>query len=191
MLEIAKASFRGESGMADEIDEAAARAEDRGEGIDRAKAILTEFVEATRSAIEAMLDDRKHRAAQQVGGFAEAVRCAAQCFERSDSRAIAGYADRAANQLDQLSHLIRERHWSEIVADAEDLARHRPTLFIIGATAIGFLAGRLLSVPTDRPRPDKTGTGPDLSPHRGETDEITAAVSKLVAEPASVASESR
>ena len=45
--------------MADEIDEAAARTEDRGEGIDRAKAILTEFVDATRSAIEAMLDDRK------------------------------------------------------------------------------------------------------------------------------------
>jgi hypothetical protein len=177
--------------MSDGIDEAAARAEDRGEGIDRAKAILTEFVDATRSAIEGMLDDRKDRVAQQMGGIAEAVRCAAQCFERSDSRTIAGYADRAANQIDQLSHLIRDRHWSEIVADAEDLARRRPTLFIISATAIGFLAGRLLSVPTDRPRPNKTRTGPDLSPHRGETDEITAAVSKLVTEPASAASESR
>jgi len=167
--------------MADEIDEAAARvgstarAEDREEGIDRAKAILAQLVDATRSAVEAMLDDQKQRAAKQVDGIAEAVRCAAQCFERSDSRAIARYADRAADQIEDFSLLIRDRRWSEIAADAEDFARRRPLLFILGATAAGFLAGRLLSVPAARQRPQRDETG--------EANDITAVVSHLAAQP--------
>ena len=53
----------------------------------------------------------------------------------------------------------------------------------LGAAAIGFLAGRLL-VPADRRQSDQGGArSPGLSPHRGETDEITAAVSQLAAQP--------
>jgi len=174
--------------MVDKIDEAAvqrglaARAEDREHGIDRAKTILTELVDATRTAAETMLDDRKQRAAEQVNVIAEAVRCAAQCFERSDSRAVARYAHRAADQFEDLALRTRNRHWSEIVGDVEDLARRRPTLFMLGATVAGFLAGRLLSLSADRPRTPSRDEleGSDLSPHRGETDEITAAVSRLV-----------
>src|SRR5262249_35316247 len=116
--------------------------------------------------------------------MAEAVRCAAQSLDRSENPAIARYADLAADRIEDFSGLIRERQWSEIVADTEDLARRQPTLFAFGAAAIGFLAGRLLALPTDRRQPEKSTPQPlDLSPHRGETDEITAAVSKLATQP--------
>ena len=116
--------------------------------------------------------------------MAEAVRCAAQSLDRSENRAIARYADQAADRIGDFSGLIRERQWSEIVADTEDLARRQPTLFVLGAAAIGFLAGRLLAVPTDRRKREKNTVPPaELAPHRGETDEITAAVSKLATQP--------
>ncbi len=176
--------------MADKVEEVARGGEaaayrERGEqGFERAKTILSELLDAARSAAETILEEQKRRTAERVSGMAEAVRCAAQSLDRSENRAIARYADQAADRIEDLSGLIRERQWSEIVADTEDLARRQPTLFALGAAAIGFLAGRLLAVPTDRRRPKKdTPQTLDLAPHRGETDEITAAVSKLATQP--------
>jgi len=147
--------------------------------------ILTGLLDATRSAAETLLDEQKQRAAERVNGIAEAVRCAVQSLERSDSRAVARHAERAADQIEDFSHLIRERRWGEIVADTGNFARRRPSLFLLGAAAAGYLAGRFLSVPTDRQRPGTMPRGSDLSPHRGETDEITVAIAKATAQPAS------
>ena len=176
--------------MADKVEEvarggeAAAYREREEQGSERAKTILSELLDAARSAAETILEDQKQRTAERVSGMAEAVRCAAQSLDRSENRAIARYADQAADRIEDLSGLIRERQWSEIVADTEDLARRQPTLFALGAAAIGFLAGRLLAVPTDRRRSKKDLPQTlDLAPHRGETDEITAAVSKLATQP--------
>jgi hypothetical protein len=176
--------------MADKIGElgtgggAAAYRDGREQSFQRAKTILSELLDATRSAAETILDDQKQRTAERISGTAEAVRCAAQSLDRSENPAIARYADQAADRIEDFSSLIRERQWSEIVADMEDLARRQPTLFALGAAALGFLAGRLLAVPTDRRRSQKDiPQTPDLGPHRGETDEITAAVSKLATQP--------
>ena len=176
--------------MADKVEEvarsgeAAAYRDRREQSFERAKTILSELLDAARSAAETILEDQKQRTAERVSGMAEAVRCAAQSLDRSENRAIARYADQAADRIEDLSRLIRERQWSEIVADTEDLARRQPTLFVLGAAAIGFLAGRLLAVPTDRRHSKKDIPQTlDLGPHRGETDEITAAVSKLATQP--------
>ena len=175
--------------MADKVDElgtgggAAAYRDGSEQSFQRAKTILSELLDATRSAAERILDDQKQRTAERISGTAEAVRCAAQSLDRSENPAIARYADQAADRIEDFSSLIRERQWSEIVADTEDLARRQPTLFVLGAAAIGFLAGRLL-VPADRRQSDQgTARSPERSPHRGETDEITAAVSKLATQP--------
>ena len=149
------------------------------QSFERAKTILAEFVDALRLVGETMLDEQKQQAAERVAGIAEAVRSAAQSLERSGSREIARYADGAADQVDHVSQLIRDRRWSKIVADTEDFAQRRPMLFALGAAAAGFLAGRLLSIPSGRRQHRTMPQARDLSPHRGETDEITAAVSKL------------
>jgi ElaB/YqjD/DUF883 family membrane-anchored ribosome-binding protein len=176
--------------MADKVEEVArggeaeAYREREEQSFERAKTILSELLDAARSAAETILDDQKLRTAERVSGMAEAVRCAAQSLDRADNRAIARYADQAADRIGDFSRLIRERQLSEIVADTEDLARRQPTLFALGAAALGFLAGRLLAVPTDRRRSKKDLPQTlDLAPHRGETDEITAAVSKLTTQP--------
>ena len=181
--------------MADKVEEvarsgeAAAYRDRREQSFERAKTILSELLDAARSAAETILEDQKQRTAERVSGMAEAVRCAAQSLDRSENPTIARYADHAADRIGDFSGLIRERQWSEIVADTEDLARRQPTLFVLGAAAIGFLAGRLLAVPADRRRSKKDLPQTlDLAPHRGETDEITAAVSKLATQPTGGAS---
>jgi ElaB/YqjD/DUF883 family membrane-anchored ribosome-binding protein len=191
MLEkMQEAATPGVGRMADKLEEvarggeAAAYREREEQGSERAKTILSELLDAARSAAETILENQKQQTAERVSGMAEAVRCAAQSLDQAENRAIARYADQAADRIEDFSRLIRERRWNEIVADTEDLARRQPTLFALGAAAIGFLAGRLLAVPTDRRHSKKDIPQTlDLGPHRGETDEITAAVSKLATQP--------
>jgi ElaB/YqjD/DUF883 family membrane-anchored ribosome-binding protein len=152
---------------------------------ERAGAILSELVEATRSAADALLDEQRQRAAAQVKDIGEAVRSAAQALERSQTPTLARYADQAASQIDQFSHLIGDRSWREIVAETQDFARRRPWLFLCAATAAGFLAGRMLSAPTNRRAGER-----ELCSSRETSEEVTAAVAsgdgKLVGQHADI-----
>jgi hypothetical protein len=140
-------------------------------GLERAQAIVGEFACATQAVVLSLANEQKQRAAQQVGGVAEAVRSAARSLEGSQSPAVARYADRAAEQIEELSRALRERRWGELIGEIEGVARRQPALFIAGAVAAGFLAGRLLSVKIHSDharRPEGT-----LRP----TEAVTAAVS--------------
>jgi ElaB/YqjD/DUF883 family membrane-anchored ribosome-binding protein len=106
--------------------------------------VFAEFVDAARLAAESMLEEQRQQVAEKVSGIAEALRSAANSLQQSQNRALAGYADQAADQVDSIYRTVRERHWNEIVADTEDFARRQPTLFVLGAVAAGFLVGRFL-----------------------------------------------
>ena len=122
-------------------------------GIERAKTILTEFACAARSAALSVVDEHRTRAAAQVGGVAAAARAAARSFERSQSPVVAGYADCAARQIEGFADTIRQRRWAQLAADVDEVARRRPALFVAGAVALGFLAGRFLSAASRRTEP--------------------------------------
>jgi hypothetical protein len=113
--------------------------------IGRAKMILNELACAAQSAALSVVDEQKARAAAQVGGIAAAVRAAAGALERSQSPVAADYVDSAARQVEMFADMLRERRWAEIAADVEEMARRRPALFVAGAVALGFLAGRFVS----------------------------------------------
>lgn len=115
-------------------------------GLDRAKDIVVEFACATQSAALSAANERKRRFGEQVGGLAEAVRSAARSLDRSQTPTAARYVDRAAEQIEDLGHALRERRWGELVADVELVARRQPGLFVAGAIAVGFLIGRFLAV---------------------------------------------
>jgi hypothetical protein len=110
--------------------------------IARAKMILTELACAAQAAALSAVDEQRTRAAAQVAGAAEAVRSAARSFERSQSPTAARYADCAARQIEALAEAVRARHWTELAVDVEQAARRRPVLFVAGAVALGFIAGR-------------------------------------------------
>lgn len=97
-----------------------------------------------RMAAEQLLDDRKGRAADLVKGTAALLRRAAATLEANRIGTAAGFADRAAGELDRLGDTVRERPLSSLASDAGDLARREPAWFAAGAAAAGFLLGRLV-----------------------------------------------
>jgi hypothetical protein len=116
-------------------------------GIERAKIIMNELASAAQSAVVSLVDEQKAGAAMRVGVLAQALRAAGRSFEQSDSPWAANYAHSAARQIEGVAETIRGRHWTEIAADLEEVARHRPVRFIAGSVLLGFLAGRLLTAP--------------------------------------------
>ena len=135
--------------------------------------VVTEFLDAARSAAESLLEEQKRQIADRISGVARALRSAAQPLDESQSRVIAGYLDEAATQVHSLSRTMRERHWGELVADTEDFARRQPTLFVLAAVATGFVVGRLLWTSTGERRHDAARSSRSGEPART----VTAAVS--------------
>jgi flagellar biosynthesis regulator FlaF len=121
--------------------------------IERAKMILTELANAAQSAALSVVDEQKARTTVQISGLAEALRAAAQAFDRSRSPIAAHYADTAARRVETLAASIRNRPWTELVDDLEQTARRRPAAFVAGAVALGFILGRFLSAASRRKTP--------------------------------------
>lgn len=138
-----------------------------------ARSVLAELLEAMRSAAHGVLDEQKARAAEEVGDIAEAVRCSARSLGQSDNPAIARYAERAAVGIDHVADVMRRRSWNDILADTEEFAQRRPTLFVLGAVAAGFAAGCLASVPAASRVPGETRDAP--APRSAEIEMPTAA----------------
>jgi len=137
-----------------------------------------------REAAQSTLHEQKQRAADTVHGVAEALRRAADSFEREQNRAIARYTDQAAAQVDRFSDTMRTREVGELVAEAEDFARRSPSLFLAGAVAAGFLIGRLLAKPGEQSGGPQgyAMTGGERAPHAGEpTGEPLAGYGPIVA----------
>lgn len=133
--------------------------------------VVAEFVDAARSAAESLLQEQKHQVAERVSGVAAALRSAGESLDRTHNPVIARYMQQAAEQVEGLSRTLRYRRWNELLADTEDLARRRPTLFVLGAVATGFVAGRLLWTSARWSDASRTTSGAET------TRSVTAAVS--------------
>jgi cell division septum initiation protein DivIVA len=135
--------------------------------------VVTEFLDAARSAAESLLDEQKRQIADRISGVARALRSAAEPLDESQSRVIARYLEEGAAQVHNFSRTMRERHWGELVADSEDFARRQPTWFVLGAVATGFVVGRLLWTSIGGRRHDAARSSRSSEPART----VTAAIS--------------
>jgi hypothetical protein len=98
-----------------------------------------------KDAADTLIEDQKARVADTVHGFAQALRKSADAFAEEGSGAVARAASQMAEQVEGLSHTMRERPWRAVLSDLEDGMRCRPDLFFVGALAAGFLFGRLVA----------------------------------------------
>lgn len=106
---------------------------DGGALIDDVKGHAEEFGEAQKDQI-----------ADRVGGIAETLRDTSKKFRKKDETTAAGLTDTAADQLDRMSASLRQKDLSTMLSEASDLARSHPAIFLGGAVALGFIAGRFL-----------------------------------------------
>jgi len=111
---------------------------------DTAKEKARETADEAERRAKTMLADRKGRAADELGGVAQAARQTGQQLRGQDRTTIAEYADTAADRIDQVSGYLRDRSIGELIDDAERLARREPELFLIGAFALGLIGSRFL-----------------------------------------------
>jgi ElaB/YqjD/DUF883 family membrane-anchored ribosome-binding protein len=140
---------------------------------DRTGTVIADFLDAARSAAESLLEEQKRQVAERVSGVSEALRNAISPLDRSQNPMIARLVEQAANRVGDFSLTLRNSRWNELVADTEDFARRRPTLFVLGAVATGFLVGRFLWTATQGQQ-----RGQGAAARSGETTRaVTAAVS--------------
>jgi len=101
-------------------------------------------VETARHQVETQLSSQKERAADTLGGVAEALRRTGEQLRQQDQTPFGEYADSAAQFIERFSDRLRERDIRQMFHEIEDLGRRNPALFLGGAFALGFLASRFL-----------------------------------------------
>jgi putative cell wall-binding protein len=108
------------------------------------------IADRVRERASAQLTTQKERATDGLGTIAQAVRQSTQQLRNQQHETIALYIEQAADQLERFSTRLKEKNVSELLHDAQQLARRKPALFIGGAFALGLLGARFLKSSSDR-----------------------------------------
>lgn len=113
------------------------------------------LIDEVRGQVTSTVNVQKDRAAAGLGGVADAIRHAGDEL-RARNEGLAGYIDRASDQLRQLADQIREKGAEDIAADVAEFGRRRPAIFIGGAFIIGLGLARFLK--STAPREELSGS---------------------------------
>ena len=97
-----------------------------------------------RETAAAQLNTQKEKATEGLGTVASAVRESTQNLRSQQHDVAARYVEQAADQIERLSARLREKDITELLNDAQQLARRRPALFIGAAFALGLIGARFL-----------------------------------------------
>jgi hypothetical protein len=125
----------------------------RGQVDDLAAQARKETVRLAEDAREqgwALVRRRQDRLAARLGSVASALRDAGRRLDREVVDGLGEFVGRAAQQVDRASGYLRESEVSDMVRDAEDLARRHPAVFLGGTFATGFLLARFLKSSGER-----------------------------------------
>jgi len=95
-------------------------------------------------------DQNKTRTADCMGRFSDTLRSTADRFEAEEDPNIAHYTRMVAGKLDDAASYVRQRDFSGLRQDTEDLARHHPVLFFGGLFALGLATARFLKASGER-----------------------------------------
>ena len=95
-------------------------------------------------------DQNKTRTADCMGRFSETLRSTADRFETEQDPNIAYYTRLVAGKLDDAAAYVRQRDFSGLREDTEELAREHPVLFFGGLFALGLATARFLKASGER-----------------------------------------
>lgn len=120
--------------------------------MNQAKDKLADAASQAGDKVASRVDLQKDRAAQGLGGVAQALRQASdQLRGQQQGAAVHEYVASAANQVERLSDYLRSTDTREMITGLERFARRQPALFVGGAFMLGLLGARFLksSSPSD------------------------------------------
>ena len=102
------------------------------------------MVDRVKQSATAQLTNQKDRGTDALGSVAQAVRSSTQRLRDEHHDALAGYVDKAADQIEGWSRRLKEKDIDELVTDVQRLARRQPAVFIGSAFVLGIAGARFL-----------------------------------------------
>lgn len=120
-------------------------AEGQQEGtVKEVKEQVREVVNEAQEQAQDMLGARKEQAVSGLGNLAQAFRQTEDQLRGQEQTAAANAINTVANQMERFSSYLGNKEVTELLDEAEGLARRNPELFLGGAFALGLLASRFL-----------------------------------------------
>jgi hypothetical protein len=102
------------------------------------------IVDRVKESATAQLTGQKDRGTDALGSVAQAIRHSTQPLRDQQHESIAGFVDRAADQIESWSQRLKQKDVAELLGDIQRLARRQPAVFIGSAFAVGLVAARFL-----------------------------------------------
>ena len=97
-----------------------------------------------RDSAGSSLNDSRQKAAERIGGIADAVRGTSERLRSDHQDRVADLTDSLADQVERLSSYLRDRNLADFRRDAEGFARRQPAVAVGVALALGMLGARFL-----------------------------------------------
>ncbi|MEO7413766.1 MAG: hypothetical protein ABIZ81_10440 [Opitutaceae bacterium] len=113
------------------------------ETVEQVKNATASTVSRAKEETGKIVADKRHVAAEKIGGYSSAVHESAKSLEDKDPN-IAWFTHRAADRLQGVADYVRSRDLVDLRHDAEDIARRHPAVFFGGLFVAGLLLGNLL-----------------------------------------------
>jgi hypothetical protein len=136
----------------DQVDAGQQLTDKAGQVAEQAKDALGETVSKVREQAVSQVDAQKARATETVNSVAQAVHQTAEQLRQQDQGAIAGYADKAADQIERFSTYLNNRDFNDLAIEVQRFARRQPAIFLGGALLAGMLAARFLKSSAPQPQ---------------------------------------
>jgi ElaB/YqjD/DUF883 family membrane-anchored ribosome-binding protein len=94
--------------------------------------------------IRRQLDGRSTEAGEEVTTTADALRRVGDQLRQEGKTGTAQYAERAAQPVERLGRYLTEADGDRLLRDAEEFARRRPWVAVMGGATLGFLVARFI-----------------------------------------------
>jgi hypothetical protein len=104
----------------------------------------SDVVNRVKEGATAQLTTQKDRGTDALSSVAQAVRSSTQKLREENHGAIAGYVERAADQIEDWSRRLRDKDVDDLLTDVHRLARRQPAVFIGSAFVLGLVGARFL-----------------------------------------------
>jgi hypothetical protein len=114
------------------------------EVMDQAQNTARQVSAQAKQGATSRLESQKERAVDSLVTVAQALRQTGQHLQEQDQGTIGTYIELAAERVEDFTNHLRANDVSGLLAESQDFARRRPTVFLGAALALGFVGARFL-----------------------------------------------
>jgi gas vesicle protein len=109
----------------------------------------SEAAGALKDEVERVVDEQKGRAAKRIARWGSAAQKAARVLHAGGIDNVAGYAETAADSVENAARYIEETDLGTMARDLSDAAKQHPSIFFGAMFVAGLAAARVIKVVQD------------------------------------------